>query len=938
MNKSVSLIHVYIFSLFLIILVIFPMLGFFWIKQEINEFHINTNNLMQEFIDSGKETIKNEVDNAAAYINFTRGKAEENLRRKVKLKTLFGIELISALYETHNGKLPNSEIKKLAYDLLSTISWDNGQGYFFAEDMLGNEIINSNNPDLEGTNIIDIQDSNGTYLVKEIINTAKSKEGEGYVSYYWNKPEHPEKLVAKISYVKYFEPFDWVIGNGKYLEDEEYYIKNETLTSLVKFHFTKSGVFFGGDWDGEILFESQEGVESSNSLTKIDSKFVQEFISKAKEGSGFVNIYTTDMSSDKSVSLKSISYIRGIDEWELYIGSAINLEDIEKAISLEQINLSIRIKNRIVRILIYITIFVLLGTIIVFLISRRIKTNLSLFKDFFERASHDLTVIDTKKIFFKESIIIANSANHMVKERHKVLKELRESEKRVFQIIEAANIPMAIGKDGSSEYLNKSFRETFGYTLDDMPTLERMWELSYPDKKYRAEVQKNWIEALEDTDNFTKAFKKQYCKVRCKNGEDKEVEIDFSPVGERGLTTFRDLTAHNKREAENTLLEQKLLRAQKMEAIGLMAGGVAHDLNNILSGIVGYPDLIMMSIDEDSELVPHVQAIKKSGLRAADVVADLLTIARGVASTRKPCTLNKIIDQYFESPEFEKLKPQMEKIILVKNLDKNILNISCSEIHIKKCVMNLVMNAVEAMENTGELSISTRNQYVDSPFSMGQHMEKGEYAVLSVKDTGHGIQEEDKERIFDPFYTKKVMGMSGTGLGLSVVWNTVQDHHGGIIVTSSEKGTIFDLYFPVNRTAVIEESVNEDVGSILGNGESILIIDDESLQQEIASGMLSYLGYKTSYVSSGREAIDWLETNSVDILLLDMIMPSGLSGLQTYIEILKKNPGQKAIIASGYSQNDDVERTLKLGAGRFIKKPYTMELLGKAMKHELKKR
>ncbi len=587
---------------------------------------------------------------------------------------------------------------------------------------------------------------------------------------------------------------------------------------------------------------------------------------------------------------------------------------------------------------IFISILIALTITVPTVVSAKIKHNLQVFQKFFKTAATESILIDLDGLSFIETKVIAESANHMVIERQKVMKELLESQKRSFEIIEAVNIPMAIGKNGNAEFLNNSFRKTFGYTLKDMPTLERMWELSYPDPSYRDKVKKEWSEALTATTDFDRPFRKQYCVVRCKNGENKDVEIDFTPVGDIGLTTFRDLTAHNKRESENALLEKKLLRAQKMEAIGLMAGGVAHDLNNILSGIVGYPDLIMMLLDKDSEIIPHIKAIKKSGLRAADVVADLLTIARGVASTRKPCTLNKIIDQYFESPEFEKLKPQMEKIILVKNLDKNILNISCSEIHIKKCVMNLVMNAVEAMENTGELSISTRNQYVDSPFSMGQHMEKGEYAVLSVKDTGHGIQEEDKERIFDPFYTKKVMGMSGTGLGLSVVWNTVQDHHGGIIVTSSEKGTIFDLYFPVSRSAVIEESANEDVGSILGNGESILIIDDESLQQEIASGMLSYLGYKTSYVSSGREAIDWLETNSVDILLLDMIMPSGLSGLQTYIEILKKNPGQKAIIASGYSQNDDVERTLKLGAGRFIKKPYTMELLGKAMKHELKKR
>ncbi|MDA3940194.1 MAG: response regulator [Spirochaetia bacterium] len=582
---------------------------------------------------------------------------------------------------------------------------------------------------------------------------------------------------------------------------------------------------------------------------------------------------------------------------------------------------------RVFHIVIFILIILFFTISLFFAVTRKIKNNLKIFKDFFNRAAHDLTTIDTTKLFFRESIVLANSANHMVRERQKVLNELLESEKRFFQIIEAVNIPMAVGKDGKAEFLNKSFRDTFGYTLKDMPNLEEMWKLSYPDPVYRDKVQKEWVAALEDTAGFTKPFKKQFCTVRCNNGEDREVEIDFSPVGEMGLTTFRDLTEHNKRRAEKVLLEQKLLRAQKMEAIGLMAGGVAHDLNNILSGIVGYPDLILMDIPKNSDIVPLVQAIKKSGLRAADVVSDLLTIAKGVASTRKPCTLNNLINQYINSPEFEKLKSQMGDIKLIQNLDKKLLNISCSEIHIKKCVMNLVMNAVESMENIGELTISTRNQYIDTPFSMGQYIEKGEYAVLSVKDTGQGIQEEDKERIFDPFYTKKVMGMSGTGLGLSVVWNTVQDHHGGIIVTSSDKGTVFDLYFPVDRTSTIEDYIFEDVGDIKGTGESVLIIDDESLQQEIASGMLNNLGYKTNYVSSGKEAIKWLETNSVDILLLDMIMPSGLSGFQTYKEIIKIYPDQKAIIASGYSQNNDVENTLKLGAGRFIKKPYTIDLL-----------
>jgi signal transduction histidine kinase/ActR/RegA family two-component response regulator len=586
-------------------------------------------------------------------------------------------------------------------------------------------------------------------------------------------------------------------------------------------------------------------------------------------------------------------------------------------------------------VLIFINFFALI--IIIFLLSGRLFHNLDIFKKFFDAKLNEIELIDIDSIFFKEPRVIANSANHMVTEHKKVIEELLKSEKRFFQIIEAVNIPMGFGMKGKSEFFNRSFIETFGYTLEDMPTIETMWKLSYPDSEYREKIKKEWLTAIEETDDFTKPFKKQYCTVRCKNGENKEVEIDFSPVGERGLTFFRDLSIENKRKTENELLEQKLLRAQKMEAIGLMAGGVAHDLNNILSGIVGYPDLIRVSVDEESEIIPYLEAIKKSGLRAAEVVADLLTIARGVASTRKPCSINYIIDQYLDSPEFENLKPKMEKIELEKKYNNNILNISCSEVHIKKCVMNLVMNGIEAMENGGKLTISTKNEYVDTPFSTGQYIEIGEYAVITVSDTGHGIADEDRERIFDPFYTKKVMGMSGTGLGLSVVWNTVQDHHGSIIVKSSKAGTTFNLFFPASRKAYVEDEQNEETGNIMGNGESVLIIDDESVQQEIATSMLSHLGYKAHYVGSGTEALIWLESHKVDILLLDMLMPSGMNGFETFKEIINLYPGQRAIIASGYSQNMDVENTLKLGAGRFIKKPYTMNVLGRAMKQELGK-
>jgi two-component system cell cycle sensor histidine kinase/response regulator CckA len=204
-------------------------------------------------------------------------------------------------------------------------------------------------------------------------------------------------------------------------------------------------------------------------------------------------------------------------------------------------------------------------------------------------------------------------------------------------------------------------------------------------------------------------------------------------------------------------------------------------------------------------------------------------------------------------------------------------------------------------------------------------------------DNGSGISSEDLERIFEPFYTKKVMGRSGAGLGLAVVWNTVQDHNGYINVNTSEKGTVFELYFPITReeAAALEEEV--EIEDYLGHGEMILVVDDEQRQREIASGMLARLGYNAESVSSEEEAIEYVKDNLVDLIVLDMVMPKGINGRETYEEIIKIRPGQKAIIASGFSETEDVKIAKSLGAGKYIKKPYTLEKIRIAVKQELGK-
>ena len=396
-----------------------------------------------------------------------------------------------------------------------------------------------------------------------------------------------------------------------------------------------------------------------------------------------------------------------------------------------------------------------------------------------------------------------------------------------------------------------------------------------------------------------------------------------------GLIITQDVT-RQRSQAE------QLRRAQKMEALGLLAGGVAHDLNNVLSGIVSYPELLLLDLPEDSPLRNPVLTIQRSGHRAADIVQDLLTLARrGVIST-EVLNLNRMVSEYLNSPELKKLIHHHPTVQIATRLQDDLLNVVCSPTHLKKTIMNLVSNAAEAQPDGGNIFIATQNRYVDRCIEGYDDVKEGDYAVLIVEDRGIGIGPDDLKRIFEPFYTKKVMGRSGTGLGMAVVWATVQDHQGYIDVKSVEgEGTTFELYFPATRQMLAADKAPVPIEHYTGNGESILVVDDVKAQRMIASGILERLNYRLASVSSGEAAEAYLQTRPVDLVLLDMVMEPGMDGLDTYRRILDLHPGQKAIIASGFSETERVKAAIDLGARQYIKKPYTIEKIGLAVKRAL---
>ena len=651
------------------------------------------------------------------------------------------------------------------------------------------------------------------------------------------------------------------------------------------------------------------------------------------------------------------------------------------------------------------------------------------------------------------------SVEKEIQQRKQTADDLKESERRFRTFAENAPIGISImAPDLTFTFINPTFTEILGYTLDDIPDKSTWFEKAYPDPEYRKQVMDRW-----NTDkNHTGQINPATFQVRCKNGlkktiifqtvimedgrhfvtyadvtrqamaqavlkeseekyrtlidniqdgvllieekrilfvneamarmigytveeligmpphviiapEDREMvteryrrrqagkpverSYEFRMLHKDGVTrsyvninagvfnyqnrvvsisTIKDMTASRQAEIERRKMAEKLERSKKMEAIGTLAGGVAHDLNNILSGIVSYPELLLMDLPDRSPLKAPILTIQKSGERAAAIVQDLLTLARRGVAAMEAVDLNQIVTDYLSSPEFEKLCSFHPRVTIHHSLADALQTITGSSVHLSKTIMNLVSNAAEAMPDGGTIFISTENRHVDPSIDGYSDIAEGQYTVIKIVDTGVGISPADIEQIFEPFYTKKVMGRSGTGLGMAVVWGTIKDHKGHIDVKSIEgQGTTFTLFFPVSHKQQVLPEKSIAMESIMGNGETILVVDDVPEQREIATAMLSRLGYSVVTVPSGESAVAYLKDHDVDLMLLDMIMAPGIDGLETYQRIAAFKPDQKAAIASGYSETGRVKALQRMGVNGYLKKPYTLEKIGTVVKQTL---
>lgn len=428
-----------------------------------------------------------------------------------------------------------------------------------------------------------------------------------------------------------------------------------------------------------------------------------------------------------------------------------------------------------------------------------------------------------------------------------------------------------------------------------------------------------------------------------KDGEIITCEWYNTPLVENGkvfgiASLAHDITDRVKGEEKRRKLQDKLEKAERMESLGILAGGVAHDLNNLLGPLVAYPEMILEDLEENHPVRADIEIMGKAAEQSANVIQDLLTLARRGRYEMKTIDINNVIKDYLESPGFIKLEKTNPNVKVDLNIDSSISKISGSSTHLSKVVMNLIVNAFDAIHGDGTLTITTSQNNISDLLGGHEKIEEGDYILMKIKDSGQGIDPDYIDKIFEPYYSNKTMGgSSGSGLGLSVVYGVVKDHCGYYdILSEVGRGTEFIIYFPA--TDSVEENNSAKKELLVSGQEKILIVDDVEQQRELASRILSSLGYEIVIAENGTEAVEYLKENSVDLVVLDMIMEPGFDGLDTFTAILKIHPHQKAIIISGFSPTERVETMILMGAGIYVKKPFTKKSLSEAVRKELNRK
>jgi PAS domain S-box-containing protein len=891
------------------------LIGSLWVYSDITRYNKESETLKIESLESQRHLLKTEVESIIDFIDYQKSQAEKRLQQSIKNRVHEAHELAMHIYSENKGQMDMDDIKKMVKDALRVIRFNNGRGYYFAKGLDGVEQLSAEKPALEGKNVLEMRDSDGRFVVKDMIKIAQDHK-EGFYRYNWEKPGAKGGHYPKIAFIKYLEPFDWFIGTGEYLEDVIKDIQQEVLAYFDQIRFGMERYVFAGQWDGLSLAGPQKGTNMYDVKDVNGLAVVQELIAASKTSGGFVNYVMPAINGEKSAV--KMSYVQGVSDWQWYVGSGILVEEIDEVIIQKGTVLRNAIIAHIFKIVLMLLGLLVFIVLIERVVSSRIKKSIETFSLFFDKAATKSMKIEGDAVHYSEFLGMAESANEMIDKRNWSEEALKKSETTLRSIFSAAPIGIGLLSNQVIKQVNDSWCNMLGYAKDEL--FEQNAGILYEEpeafdrvaRETEAQIKRNGAGTIET-------------QWKCKDGSIIDVLLSYAVVDAKdaSVVTFTalDISSQKVVEADRMRLEAMLQQAQKMEAIGTLAGGIAHDFNNILSPILIQTEMALLDLPSDSPLRLNMEDVLEAGNRARELVKRILAFSRQSEEELSPIKASSVVKESLRL--LRATLPTTIEITQSLEAESDLILADATQIH--QVLMNLFTNAFQALpEKGGLLWVGLdRLELDDADVMVIPDLTPGSYLRLTVSDNGMGMDRATMDRIFDPYFTSREKG-EGTGMGLAVTHGIVKSYGGAITVKSERgKGASFEVYLPcIERKGSLE---TEGVKPLPTGNEKILLVDDEKAITDAIQQVLERLGYQVVARTSSVEAFEVFRSRpgEFDLVITDQTMP-GMTGEEFAKKLMALRSDIPIILCTGFSHIINEEKAKAIGIRKFIMKPVVM--------------
>ncbi|MDX2478753.1 MAG: cache domain-containing protein [Desulfuromusa sp.] len=904
--------------------------GTFWLYSGYQQLSSETEILKTQAVQKQMEKQMERVHFASSMIKNKQQTLHETMEAEIRQRTLEAHAIMESIYERTQSDHTTEQIAELIKAALRDVRFNKGRGYYFINRPDGIVELYPPDPPLEGTSFYDIHDQDGRPVVQEMIRLIQ-EQGEGALRYTWSKPGDPAGQHEKIAYIKHFEPLNWIVSTGEYVADIEADLQNHIVDHIEKIRFDDNGYIFIGNFSGTSLTYPAKGrnmydVQDANGL-----KIVQEMIQLAKNGEGYLRYVMPPLKGERTEP--KISYVVGVPEWNWYIGTGDFEADLDYEMATMLAERKSAINHKIAVIITILAVFILVGWYFSHFLGKQVSISFEGFQNFFDRAAQNAIPMDLEKQKFSEFKTLALSANHMIDARQKAETIIKSEEKKFRTLFEHVSDYAIILQNRNNQMtivdLSASACESHGYLRDEL--IGQPITILDPEE---TEVTQNDPRMKKLLNGETIHLESVH---RRKGGSTFPVEALIRMIeveGQQYLFSIEsDLTEKKKTEKLQIELEEQLRQKYKMEAVGLMAGGVAHNFNNALAIVLGNLEMAQRKISETGKVKKYIETAQTAVLRSRDLISQILIYSRKGSLNKMPIQLSSVYNETLKL--INSTNPATIKLTDTISPKGESVSIYADSGQIQEALINLYTNATHALDEKGEITFSLVTVELTQGDMPAQYdRSPGVYARVRVQDNGCGIPPDTLTRIFDPFFTTKEINV-GTGMGLSTVQGIVDQHEGFIKVRSDlGKWTIFDLYFPATEPQQLAEQVKSL--ELSHGSEKILLVDDDEMLIDINEQMLAELGYSVTSALSGKQALGLIKKNPqlFDLVITDQTMPE-MTGKELSVEIMKINAQLPIILCSGYSSKISATNIDQYGIKAYCAKPVRLAALAQVVRKVL---